>query len=210
MAIEFVSPLFRFVPMSSLAAIVIAAVVSLFDHKLARQLWRVNKMDFLVWLVSFFGCLYEIEIGILAGVMISVAVILYRDFNPRLNVSTDMEERRLTIALKGGVWFPGIEGVASKVSSLLGDKPGSFDVVLFDCKAMYDIDYTVVHGLKEIEADCRLVNVTIEFTNVEGEQIKNHLEEAGLLKTQTVAVDEDKTTLVLNGDANEICVDSAV
>eukprot|EP00794_Sanderia_malayensis_P014990 gene14990-16536_t len=204
LAIQFISPLFRFVPMSSLAAIVIAAVVNLIDHKLARQLWRTNKMDFAIWVITFCGCLYEIEIGIMLGVVLSLAVVLYREFNPRLDVNFDKEAKSVTVSLKGGVWFPGIEAVADKIRLEL-EKRGSdnVSVVVVDCKHMLEVDYTVVHGINEIIADCLLSNVEVRFDNVQDKKVRKHFRDAGFFKPTTSMLgndDDDDSEENVNGE----------
>ena len=199
LAIEFVSPLFRYVPMSSLAAIVIAAVVNLIDHELARKLWRTNKGDFIVWVITFCGCLYEIEVGIVAGVVISIAVVFYREVNPRLSIQVDKETKTATLALKGGVWFTGIEAIGERISGLL-EKENFIEDVVFDCGDMLEIDYTVVHGFTEIIADCKLVNVEVRFANVNDPKIRKHLDDAGYLKSSVESCGDEKDRLIEKAD----------
>ncbi len=186
--------------MSSLAAIVIAAVVNLIDYKLARKLWRTNKADFAIWVCTFCGCLYEIEIGILIGVILSVAIIFYREFNPRLDKDVDRETKTLTVTLKGGVWFPGIEAVADKITEAIEKDGSAIKVVVVDCKNMLEIDYTVVHGLNEIIADCLLANIEVRFINVEDKKIRRHLDDAGFLKSGLVPLEDEAGQLLENGE----------
>ena len=191
LAIQFMGPVFRYTPMSSLAAIVIAAVVKLFDYSLVMTFWRLNKFDLLVWIVAFCGCLYEIEIGILIGVIASLCILMFREFNPRLNLTLDKENRRLVAELRGGVWFPGIEAVGSRISKKLEKERDSIDVVVVDCEDMLEIDYTVIHGLQEIKADCLLSNVKLEFQNVHGNKIRRMLEGSDLIIREAITGSDD-------------------
>ena len=187
LAIQFLSPVFNFAPMAALAAIVIAAIIKLFDYQLALKLWKLNKFDFLLWIATFFGCLYEIEVGIMVGVILSLCLVLHREFKPRLNLSVNRETRKLIVALRGGVWFPGIASVAGRISKKFEKEGGVIDVVVIDCKDMLEIDYSVLHGLQEIAADCLLNNARLEFENVHGGKIRRMLEGENLIKTSTDA-----------------------
>eukprot|EP00795_Rhopilema_esculentum_P007163 gene7163-12824_t len=199
MAIEFLGPVIRFAPMASLSAIVIAAVISLFDYQLAIKLWRLNKIDLAIWVLTFFGCIYEIEIGILIGVCLSLAVVMYREFNPRLDVQLNKESRKLVIKLQGGVWFPGIESIAGQISRKL-DKEGSFiDAVVIDCENMLEVDYTVIHGLTEIMADCSLNNVELQVINVTGEKMKRMFAGEKLVDAADGTVEEHPLETIESG-----------
>ncbi|KAF2323317.1 hypothetical protein GH714_034599 [Hevea brasiliensis] len=54
----FLMPLFYYTPNVILAAIIITAVIGLIDYRAAYQLWKVDKLDFLACLCSFFGVLF--------------------------------------------------------------------------------------------------------------------------------------------------------
>ena len=183
LVIQFLSPAISFTPMSSLSSIVIAAIIKLFDYPLAVKLWRLNKLDFLAWIVTFFGCLYKIEIGMFTGMVVSLCVILFREFNPRLKLSVD-KERKLVVQLRGGVWFLGIETIGNRISRKLEKEGELIDVVVIDCEDMLEIDYTVVYGLQEIKTDCLLKNVKLEFENVHGNMMKRMLEGGNLVQKE--------------------------
>lgn len=67
----FLMPLFYYTPNVVLAAIIITAVIGLVDYQGALKLWKVDKLDFVACLSSFFGVLF---ISVPSG--LSLAVIL--------------------------------------------------------------------------------------------------------------------------------------
>ncbi len=172
-----------------------ASAFTLFDYQLVLKLWRINKTDFVVWLVTFLGCLYEFDVGIIAGVLLSLMTTLFRAFKPRLDIQLDREEEILTVAPKGGVWYTGVETVVRKVIGFL-EKEGCVREVVYDCTSMYEIDYTVVHGLSQLVADCKLLNVQVRFINVADGKVQRHLIDAGLIKGKRDGGKENTEDLV--------------
>lgn len=66
----FLMPLFYYTPNLILAAIIITAVIGLIDYQAAYKLWKVDKLDFLACLCSFFGVLF---ISVPLGLAIAVS-----------------------------------------------------------------------------------------------------------------------------------------
>lgn len=67
----FLMPLFYYTPNLILAAIIITAVIGLIDYQAALKLWKVDKLDFLACLSSFFGVLF---ISVPLGLAIAVSL----------------------------------------------------------------------------------------------------------------------------------------
>lgn len=61
-----------------LGAIVISAVVGLVDYQEAINLWKIDKFDFVVWMISFFTTLFAgVEIGLLVAMGVSLLLVIY-------------------------------------------------------------------------------------------------------------------------------------
>ncbi|KAG8656328.1 probable sulfate transporter 3.4 [Manihot esculenta] len=79
----FLMPLFYYTPNVILAAIIITAVIGLIDYQAAYQLWKVDKLDFLACLSSFFGVLFiSVPLGLAIAVGVSVFKILLHVTRP--------------------------------------------------------------------------------------------------------------------------------
>ncbi|KAG5104119.1 hypothetical protein JHK82_041089 [Glycine max] len=79
----FLMPLFYYTPNVVLAAIIITAVIGLIDYQSAYKLWKVDKLDFLACLCSFFGVLFiSVPLGLGIAVIISVFKILLHVTRP--------------------------------------------------------------------------------------------------------------------------------
>ncbi|XVE60446.1 hypothetical protein DITRI_Ditri05aG0129100 [Diplodiscus trichospermus] len=69
LTLEFITPLFKYTPNAILAAIIISAVVGLFDVPAAILIWKIDKFDFIACLGAFLGVVFKtVEIGLLIAV----------------------------------------------------------------------------------------------------------------------------------------------
>ncbi|GMI82061.1 sulfate transporter 3;4, SULTR-like P Distribution Transporter [Hibiscus trionum] len=79
----FLMPLFYYTPNFILAAIIITAVIGLIDYQGAYKLWKVDKLDFLACISSFFGVLFiSVPLGLAIAVGVSVFKILLHVTRP--------------------------------------------------------------------------------------------------------------------------------
>ncbi|MDX1685761.1 MAG: sulfate permease [Saprospiraceae bacterium] len=83
----FFTQFFFYLPYAVLAAIVIAAVISLIDYKEAIHLFKVDKRDFSVLMLTFFLTIFlGIQEGVLAGVILSLIFIIQKASRPHFAV----------------------------------------------------------------------------------------------------------------------------
>ncbi|KAL1829211.1 hypothetical protein ACET3Z_007623 [Daucus carota] len=79
----FLMPLFHYTPNVILGAIIITAVIGLIDYEAALKLWKVDKLDFITCLCSFFGVLFiSVPLGLAIAVGVSVFKILLHVTRP--------------------------------------------------------------------------------------------------------------------------------
>ncbi|KAJ7003139.1 hypothetical protein D5086_006365 [Populus alba] len=71
----FLMPLFYYTPNVILGAIIVTAVIGLIDYQAAYRLWKVDKLDFLACMCSFFGVLF---ISVPSGLGIAVGVSVFK------------------------------------------------------------------------------------------------------------------------------------
>lgn len=80
----FIAPLFYHLPKAILAAVVVVALKGLF-RQFARlvQLWKICKLDAVVWFAAWLGVvLLGIDVGLGVGVVVALAVVLYKSSRP--------------------------------------------------------------------------------------------------------------------------------
>ncbi|CAN1338704.1 Sulfate transporter 4.1, chloroplastic [Linum perenne] len=80
----FMTPLFELIPQCALAAIVVSAVVGLVEYEEAIFFWRVDKKDFLLWMIT---CTLTLFLGIEIGVLIGSSFSRLRDYEVSVDTS---------------------------------------------------------------------------------------------------------------------------
>lgn len=81
----FITKPFYYMPMSGLGAIVISGVLGLLDFEEALYLFRMNKVDFLVWMASFFGTLFlGAEMGLAIAIGLALLFVIYESAFPQI------------------------------------------------------------------------------------------------------------------------------
>ena len=81
----FLTPLFYYLPLAILGAIVLVAVSNLFDLQYAGKLWRESKKEFLILLLTFLVTLnVGMVTGIATGIITSILLFLYRSAYPHI------------------------------------------------------------------------------------------------------------------------------
>ena len=196
---------------------VFAAVLTMIEFKMPKKLWKINRLDLLPFTVSFMGCFYELEVGVLAGTGVAIVVILYRVLNPRTVVRKDDESNIITLEMNGGTWFPAAENVAEKLLSMTQVNDACPIVIQIDCKSMYEIDYTVAMALRQVvmdidSRDISMCKPEISFINVEGRHVKSVLRKVGLLPLVEDQGSNDEVEVVSDGEdaRNPLCYETAV
>ena len=177
LALSVFTPFFKYIPKASLSSIIIMAVLRMVDFRIVKRMWQTNKIDLVPFFVTFFSCFYELDIGILCGVLIAMVVFLYRRLVPKIEILGEINGR-YHFKLHGGVTYVGIEYLTSKVreKALVNNK----SVVIFlECSTMFECDFTVTEGLVQLYHECGDRDTKLIFCDVR-KDVKKMLLNAGL------------------------------
>ena len=174
----FLTPLLYHLPVATLAAVIIVAVIGLFHFEPFHHAWKVNPHDGFVALTTFLTTLYfapHLEWGILIGVVLSVVFYLYRTMRPHFaEVSLNDEgvyrdahlnalETSETVAFyryDGDLYFANAGYLERKLLNAVADKP-KLKVIVLDLEAVDQIDATGEEMLGHMSS--RLAEAGIEF-----------------------------------------------
>lgn len=194
----FLTPLFYFLPKTLLAAIIIVAVLKLIQIKEAQFLWKANKKDFALMLITFLGTLsLGIENGILLGVILSLGVLIYDTSRPHIAVLGKVEgtnsyrnlsrfpnikppSETLIIRVDSRLCYTNIIFFEDEIQKLLQENPNTKQLVL-DFQSVSDVDISAVHGISEIIDECKQLNIQLVFTSLIG-PVRDAFSKAGLMQ----------------------------
>ena len=200
----FLAPVFSYLPMPVLAALIIEAVVmGMMDLPALRRLARVQRFDFLVAITAMIGTL---AFGVLAGVVLGVALSLLwlvsaatRPALPLLGraagstvyrqLSEYPEDEQVpgvaVIRLEGGLFFATSDALDERVRQVIRETPHMTCVVL-DCSAINFVDSQGAAELGEILAITDEEQVTLRLARLKP-GVSATLDRDGLLSTITAA-----------------------
>ena len=174
----FLTPLLYHLPVTTLAAVIIVAVISLFHFEPFKHAWKVNPHDGFVALLTFLTTLYfapHLEWGILVGVVLSLVFYIYRTMQPHFaEVALNDEgvyrdahlnalETSETVAFyryDGDLYFANAGYLERKLLNAVADKP-NLKVIVLDLEAVDQIDATGEEMLGHMSS--RLAEAGIEF-----------------------------------------------
>ncbi|XP_054026666.1 sodium-independent sulfate anion transporter [Dryobates pubescens] len=164
LSLAYLTSLFYYIPKAALAAVIISAVVPMFDTAIFRRLWRVKRLDLVPLCVTFLLCFWEVQYGIVAGVLISGILLLYSIARPPIKVS---EGDVLLVQPGSSLHFPAIECLRDTVCSHALAAPSPPCSIILDCCHISSIDYTVVVGLAELLQELRKHGLPLAFCSLQ-------------------------------------------
>lgn len=172
------TPLLYYIPIATLAAVIIVAVVGMIHYQPFEHAWKVNPHDGLVALTVFIGTLAfapHLEWGIFIGIALSIGLYIYRTMRPHFaevalhedGTFRDAQVFNLeisdTLALyryDGDLYFANASYLEKKLLNAVADKP-ALKVLMLDLEAVDQIDVTGEEMLTHLSE--RLKMAGIEF-----------------------------------------------
>ncbi|CAD7005806.1 unnamed protein product [Ceratitis capitata] len=177
LALGLLAPYFQYIPKAALSAVIISAVIFMiefevsakeknemnleilkllflihpsFPFKVIKPLWRCSRRELLPGAITFVISLaIGVELGLLLGVGVDVAYLVYRAARPALTVSklrtTNGTDYILMRPIHSSLYFPAIEWVRTGISKAVA-MHGTAPVVL-DCSNMHELDFTAARGM---------------------------------------------------------------
>jgi len=174
----FLSPLISLMPQATLAAVVVATTVGLLNPKDFRVILHIRRTEFWWSIIAFAGVVvFGTLQGILVAVAISVMTLMYVANHPPIYAlgrkpGTDVF-RALSNEHPGDETFPGLlivrteGGMTFASAPRLGERfwelvhEAQPHVLVLDCSAIPDIEYTALRLLIDAEEKLRDAGITL-------------------------------------------------
>ena len=148
LAASFLTPWFKYIPKAALSAMIIAAVIPLFEYHIVPMLWKTKKIDLLTMTVSFLVCFYETELGILAGVAVALCIFVYE--NIQLKLTQDRDGSCVIIRVESqNISYPNVDQLITKLDKVVRCKQTKPDAIVLDMKNVTRIDSTSATALHQ-------------------------------------------------------------
>lgn len=175
---------FYYLPHAVLAATIIVAVIGLIDFKTLQHSWHYDRADALSLILTFFGVIFlGVEEGIVIGVVLSLAVVVWRSSRPHMAVvgrvpgtehfrnidRHDVELANGLIALRidESIYFANAQVLEDKIESLVAESTGTRAVLLI-MSAVNQLDSTALGMLDELEKNLQGKGISLQFAEIKG------------------------------------------
>lgn len=194
----FFTPLLAHVPKAALAAIIIVAVARLIDVHAAQAAWRYDRSDGAVLLATAGGVvLLGIEVGLSAGVVLSLLLYIWRASRPHFAVlgrlagsehfrnikryrNLETWPQILLLRVDEHLSFANSAYLEAVLMEQVARTPALKHLVLV-CSGINGIDFSALEMLMKLAASLRDAGVTVDLAEVKG-PVMDKLKGTGLLE----------------------------
>ncbi|XP_022249066.1 solute carrier family 26 member 10-like isoform X2 [Limulus polyphemus] len=92
-------PFFYHLPKCILSSVILVALKGMFLEVLVlRKIWKISKIDSLIWLVSFSSVvILDIDYGLIMGVAFTILTVVYRTFAPHQTVLVNLPNTEIYV-----------------------------------------------------------------------------------------------------------------
>lgn len=184
LATLYLTPLFKYLPIATLAATIIVAVLTLIDLPAIRRTWNYSKSDFTAMFLTIVVTLsVGVEAGVITGVLASLLLHLWRTSRPHIAVvgrvpgtehfrnvlrhSVETSEEVLSIRIDESLYFANARFLEDSVYELVA-KNGRIEQVVLMCSAINEIDGSAVESLEAINQHLSESAVTLHLSELKG------------------------------------------
>ena len=178
------TPLVYYLPNATLAATIIVAVLSLVDLSILKTTWSYAHADFSAVAATILLTLgLGVEVGVAAGVIISVLLHLYKTSRPHvaevgrvpgtehfrnvLRHDVQTHPSLLTLRVDESLYFANARFLEDLVQNRLSERTDIKHVVLM-FSAVNEVDYSALESLEAINFRLGEIEVGLHFSEVKG------------------------------------------
>lgn len=192
------TPALYYLPQATLSATIIVAVLSLVDLGILRRTWAYSRTDFVAVLSTLLATLAAgVELGLVVGVGVSLALFLYRTSRPHIaevglvpgtehfrNVlrhTVQTSPQLVTLRMDESLYFANARALEDRVNDAVAEHPELAHLVL-QCSGINDIDASALESLEAIEKRLRDAGIALHLSEVKG-PVMDRLQKTHFLKS---------------------------
>lgn len=180
----FLTPYLFYLPKVTLAAMILLAVVSLFDTAAIKRTYRYSGRDFSALLITFVLTLTQgLEWGLIAGMMVSIILHLYRSSFPHVAILGQIpntehfrnverhdvitHDKVISMRIDASLYFANARFLTDKINELVAGSPSSKHLIL-TCSAINDIDSSAIESLLMSNHYLKEAGIQFHLSEVKG------------------------------------------
>lgn len=195
----FFTSLLHHLPKPVLAAIIMMAVMNLVDFQSIRNAWRASRDDGIAAIITFIATLSfapNIQNGILTGILLSLALLMFRLMRPRVAVLGQHSDTTLrdavlhklpplhprlgAIRFDGALRFVNVSYFENAILKLEQDNP-EMVCILVQCSGINQIDASGIEMLRNLLDRLKSNDIQLAFSSVK-HQVSTVMLNTGLLE----------------------------
>ena len=180
----FLTPYLYYLPIVTLAAMILLAVITLFDVKAIKRTYAYSLKDFSALMITLILTLTQgLEWGLISGILVSIGLHLYRSSSPHsavLGLVPDTEhfrnierhavitdEKIISLRIDASLYFANTRFLADKINELVAQNPKAKHLIL-TCSAINDIDASAIEGLLAVNLYLTEAGMRFHLSEVKG------------------------------------------
>ena len=185
------------IPRAALAAVIVSAAIAILDVPGYRALWRVGREEAVLAAVAALGVVvFDVLVGVLVAVSLSIVVAFYRIARPHDAVLGDypgldgwvgvdrypeaVTERGLVVyRFDAPLFFVNADRFRSRVELALDESPGEEEWLVLDFEGIGALDATALDTLADLVDDVDVDVVAVARAN---DVVLDRLARAGLVE----------------------------
>lgn len=193
----FATGLFRSLPNTVLAAVIIIAALSLVDIKGLKHAWRFDRLEGIAFGGTALGVLLAgVEAGVVFGVVFSLALLVWRASHPHLAVmgrmpgsehfrnvlrhpEVECDPALIIVRVDENLFFGNAEGIEERLFAIAAEHPKAEHLILV-MSSVSHVDATAADMLEYLNATLAGRGVRLHLAEVKG-PVMDRLEAGTLL-----------------------------
>lgn len=193
----FLTPLLYHLPQATLGAVIIMAVINLIKFKPVLHAWKIEPHDGVVAVVTFVLTLLfapHLEKGILAGLILSLVLFVFRTMRPRISELSmhqdgtlrDADAHHLQVSdtvaiirMDMSLYFANAGYLEEKILDLVASRP-TLRFLIIDCQGINAIDATGEEVLSNLTDRLKTANVQLVLARVK-RKVMQDLDNSGFV-----------------------------
>lgn len=180
-----VTPVLYHLPKATLAATIIVAVSTLIDGRIIVRAWRYSKSDFIAVAATILATLaLGVEIGVLAGITVSVALHMHRTSHPHIAIVGEVPgtehfrnvERHdvitypsiVSLRIDESLYFANAGYMENAIYRVVAGRGRGLKHIVLQCTAVNAIDLSALEALQSISDRLGEQNIKLHLSEVKG------------------------------------------